>query len=379
MALLVLLGGAAVTVWCGWCQWQRREGDATGQAVRAVGGLTGLALIVVGMARYRYGWEIIAGPPLLSLGTVSVPTWTVLVPVEGLQLPQQILLLCGWAVIPGVLWLVFVLFQSGNWLRTIAPIVTLAVGAGLVRWSMLLVNAPDDWFWPDAGWARVWRILVVFGALGVLMAAIGWFIRSAREATEERASAPLLLVGVSAVMWLIGKTPLGEMVVPAPMIFLIVLGILASVFLNQTIYGRYLLALGRNEEAARYSGINTLAMIVVAYLLCSLAAGIGGILFALDLNSIQPSGHGNFYELYAIAAAVLGGCSLRGGEGTILGVVIGAAVMQVLRNSISMVGIPSKVEFAIIGLVILLGVIADEVMKRNAARRKAIADSAASA
>ncbi|MBX3438530.1 MAG: ABC transporter permease, partial [Planctomycetaceae bacterium] len=111
-------------------------------------------------------------------------------------------------------------------------------------------------------------------------------------------------------------------------------------------------------------------MIVLAYVLCSLVAGLGGILFALDTNSIQPSSHGNFYELYAIAAAVLGGCSLRGGEGTILGVVIGAAVMRVLYNSINLIGIPSQLEFAIIGLVILLGVIADEAVKRVASRQR---------
>jgi ribose transport system permease protein len=101
-------------------------------------------------------------------------------------------------------------------------------------------------------------------------------------------------------------------------------------------------------------------------------AGIGGILFALDVNSVQPAVHGNFYELYAIAAAVLGGCSLRGGEGTILGVVIGAAVMRVLYNEINILGIPTQLEFAIIGAVILLGVIADEIVKRIASTRRNI-------
>ncbi len=105
-------------------------------------------------------------------------------------------------------------------------------------------------------------------------------------------------------------------------------------------------------------------MIIVAYVICSGFAGIGGILFALDGNSIQPASHGNFYELYAIAAAVLGGCSLRGGEGSIMGVVIGAAVMFVLYNAINLLGIPSTLEFAIIGLVILVGAMTDEVAKK---------------
>ncbi len=164
--------------------------------------------------------------------------------------------------------------------------------------------------------------------------------------------------------------------IPMPFIFLIVLGILAAIFLNKTIYGRYMLALGRNEEAARYSGINTDRMVILSYVICSFGAGVAGILFALDLNSVQPSSHGEFYELYAIAAAVLGGCSLRGGEGSILGVIIAAAVMRVLNNAINLIdGIDTSTEFAIIGMVILIGVVVDELVKRVAAKRRAVRQS----
>jgi len=159
--------------------------------------------------------------------------------------------------------------------------------------------------------------------------------------------------------------------VPMPCLIMAALAIAAGVFLNHTIYGRYLLALGRNEQAARYSGINTDRMVIVAYIICSTLAGLGGVLFSLDVNSIQPSGLGEFYELYAIAAAVLGGCSLRGGEGSILGVVIGTAVMRVLYNAINILGISTQLEFAIIGIVILGGVIVDELIKRVVARRRA--------
>jgi ribose transport system permease protein len=173
----------------------------------------------------------------------------------------------------------------------------------------------------------------------------------------------------------IGRIPITDSFgLPMPFVVLVVLALLAGFFLNYTVWGRYLLALGRNEEAARYSGINTKQMIVVAYVICALTSGIGGILFALDVNSVQPAVHGNFYELYAIAAAVLGGCSLRGGEGTILGVLIGAAVMRVLYNAINILGIPTQLEFAIIGAVILLGVITDELVRRYAASRKKIAN-----
>ena len=176
----------------------------------------------------------------------------------------------------------------------------------------------------------------------------------------------------------IGKIPLGELPfigkfnLPVPFLILLVLAVVAAVFLNRTIYGRYLLALGRNEQAARFSGINTTVMVVLAYVICAVVAGFGGLLFALDSNSIQPASFGNFYELYAIAAAVLGGCSLRGGEGSIFGVMIGAAIMQLLYNSINLLGIPTTLEFAIIGAVILAGVITDEIVKRIAAKRRAV-------
>jgi len=158
---------------------------------------------------------------------------------------------------------------------------------------------------------------------------------------------------------------------PVPCLILAVVAVLAGVFLNRTIYGRYLLALGNNEEAARFSGINTDRMTILAYVICSLLAGLGGLLFVLDTNSAQPVDFGNFYELFAIAAAVLGGCSLRGGSGTIIGVVIGTALIQLLRNMIALVDeIPQNIEFAVIGAVILAGVIGDEVAKRIITNRR---------
>ncbi|MBC8349397.1 MAG: ABC transporter permease [Verrucomicrobia bacterium] len=169
-----------------------------------------------------------------------------------------------------------------------------------------------------------------------------------------------------------GEIPLFGFNLPMPCVFLVVVAVLAGVFLNKTIYGRYLLALGNNEEAAKFSGIDVDKMVILAYVICALCSGLGGLLFVLDVNSAQPVDFGNFYELYAIAAAVLGGCSLRGGSGTILGVVIGAALMQVLRNMIVLVDwIPTHIEYAIIGAVILAGVVADEMIKRAVAKKRA--------
>ncbi len=158
--------------------------------------------------------------------------------------------------------------------------------------------------------------------------------------------------------------------IPYPFFILAVIGVAAAVFLNHTIWGRYMLALGQNEEAARFSGINTRNVTLMAYVISTGLAGVGGILFALDSLSVSPSSFGTFFELYAIAAAVLGGCSLRGGEGSIMGIIIGTAAVQILNNLITLLRISAPLEGVIIGSVILVGVLADEAFKRIAAQRR---------
>ena len=137
--------------------------------------------------------------------------------------------------------------------------------------------------------------------------------------------------------------------VPHSFIFLIVVALILGVVLHRSVFGRYLFAVGKNEEAARYSGISTSAVIAGAYVLSGLLAGISTIFLVFYTNSVSPSTFGNFYELYAIAAAVLGGCSLRGGEGSIFGIVLGTALLQVLQNLVNILGIPSSLNFAVMG------------------------------
>lgn len=159
--------------------------------------------------------------------------------------------------------------------------------------------------------------------------------------------------------------------VPAPFVVMIVIAIIMWVVLHRSLYGRYLYAVGRNEEASRYSGINSRRIITSAYIVAGALTGIAGILLAFYTNSISPSSHGNSYELYGIAAAVLGGCSLRGGEGSIIGILIGTALLQVLQNLVNLLGIDSSLNFAVIGAVILFGVIADEIIKKRSTKVKA--------
>ncbi len=157
--------------------------------------------------------------------------------------------------------------------------------------------------------------------------------------------------------------------VPTPFIILIAISIVAWIVLHRSIFGRYLFAVGRNETAARYSGINSDLIVASAYVLSGFFAGIAGILLAFYTNSVSPSSHGNSYELYGIAAAVLGGCSLRGGSGSIIGILIGTALLQVLQNLVNLLGIPSSLNFAVMGVVILLGVIADQIFQRRQAAK----------
>ena len=158
--------------------------------------------------------------------------------------------------------------------------------------------------------------------------------------------------------------------IPSTFVILIVVATLAILFLRTTVWGRHMLATGRNESAARHGGIRTGRLVILAYVICAGLAGFGGLLFILDVGSAQPADFGNFYELYAIAAAVLGGCSLRGGEGSIIGVLVGAALMQVLQNAITLIDwIPDTIQYAVIGGVILAGAMTDEVLRRALGKR----------
>jgi len=152
--------------------------------------------------------------------------------------------------------------------------------------------------------------------------------------------------------------------VPHTLIALVIVTVIAGVVLHRSVFGRYLFAIGKNEEAARHSGIGTARITIAAYVICCGLAAFDAILLAMYTRSISPAVHGSFYELYAIAAAVLGGFSLRGGEGSIIGVVLGTILLQILQNLVNLLGIPSSLNFAVMGSVILLGVLADQQISR---------------
>ena len=152
--------------------------------------------------------------------------------------------------------------------------------------------------------------------------------------------------------------------IPAPVIIMGVVYIIAHFVLNRTKLGRYAYAIGGNEEAAILSGINVKLYKTMVYALCGMLSGLAAIILTARLNSAQPIA-GNMYELDAIAATVIGGTSLMGGEGTVLGTLIGALIMGVLRNGLNLLGVSSFIQQIVIGSVIIIAVLMDMALKKQ--------------
>ncbi|MEY4757729.1 MAG: hypothetical protein RJA34_2627 [Pseudomonadota bacterium] len=151
--------------------------------------------------------------------------------------------------------------------------------------------------------------------------------------------------------------------IPNGALIFFIVAIVCSVLLNRTALGRYTFALGSNEEAVRLSGVNINRWKVIIYALCGAICGISGLLVASRLNSAQPA-LGQGYELDAIAAVVIGGTSLAGGTGTILGTVIGAFIMSVLINGLRIMSVAQEWQMVLTGLIIILAVYTDN-LRRN--------------
>jgi len=150
--------------------------------------------------------------------------------------------------------------------------------------------------------------------------------------------------------------------IPVPIWVMVFVAILFAIFLNMTTTGRRIFALGGNEEATRISGINTKRLKVLVYTLGAALAGLAGIITASKLGVGQPTA-GIGFEMDAIAAVVIGGASLSGGEGTVTGTIIGAAIIGVLRNALVLLSVDSYWQTLIIGCVIILAVTIDQLRK----------------
>jgi len=152
--------------------------------------------------------------------------------------------------------------------------------------------------------------------------------------------------------------------IPVPVIIMALVYVIAHVVLTRTKLGRYAYAIGGNEEAAVLSGVNVKFYKAMVYGLCGMLSGLAAIILTARLNSAQPIA-GIMYELDAIAATVIGGTSLMGGEGRIVGTLIGALIMGVLRNGLNLLGVSSFVQQTVIGSVIIIAVLMDMALKKQ--------------
>jgi len=153
--------------------------------------------------------------------------------------------------------------------------------------------------------------------------------------------------------------------IPNAVLILFGAALIASLILTKTILGRYAFALGSNEEAARLSGVNVDNWKIAIYTLTGVFSGLAGVVIASRLNSAQPA-LGQGYELDAIAAAVIGGTSLSGGEGSILGTIIGAFIISTLTNGLRILSVPQEWQTVVTGGIVIVAVYLDIVRRRQA-------------
>ena len=151
---------------------------------------------------------------------------------------------------------------------------------------------------------------------------------------------------------------------PNAVLIILLLAVLSFIVLTKTVLGRFTFAIGSNEEATRLSGVNTRRWKILVYMFAGAFTGIAGVVLAARLDSAQPQ-LGVGYELQAIAAVIIGGTSLLGGRGSILGTVIGALIMGVLVNGLRIMSIPTQWQFVLTGLVILIAVYFDTLRNRS--------------
>ena len=272
------------------------------------------------------------------------------------------------------------IFSIGVGIVIITGGIDLSVGSICALLGVLLSMMLVEWGWPPA--VALAAVLALGGALGaahgLLITRLGLqpfivplcglllYRGAARYVADDSTKGFGAGEGFEWVRALASGSVWG---VPMPFVVMCVVAAMAWVLLHRSVYGRHLFAVGHNAEAARYSGVGTRTVVAWAYVLSGVLAALSAVIIAFYTNSISPASHGNFYELYAIAAAVVGGCSLRGGEGTVLGIVIGAALLQVLRNLVNLLDIPGSLDFAVMGGVILLGAVADQLFGRRRMRR----------
>jgi ribose transport system permease protein len=254
--------------------------------------------------------------------------------------------------------------------------IDLSIGTGMALCAVMSGQFIVNWHIP---WPIGVVLAVLFGGLiglvnGVNVARLGLPPFIATLAMMLVAQGLALVVSHSAPIYFNDspgylKLSTGNLIpgvnFPNAVLVLILATVVAGILIRRTILGRYTFAIGSNEEATALSGINVARWKIIIYTLAGLFTGLAGVMISARLGSAQPA-TGAGYELQAIAAVVIGGTSLAGGKGSIVGTVIGALIISVLNNGLQLMSIPQEWQNVILGVVILVAVYADMARKRAA-------------
>jgi D-xylose transport system permease protein len=281
--------------------------------------------------------------------------------IAGLRLPSFVVTLAGQLGLSGLL--LFLINQSGS----------IGVG-GVISLQNTVINAIEG-SQLTAAWT--WAVMSVIAGAG----ALGIFLGDLRRRTAGLVAPPLSITALKMtalaagclVVAFVANLNRGRLIAIAgmPWVVLVVLAILVvwTVLLGRTRFGRYVYAIGGNTEAARRAGVSVIGVRTAAFTLCSLTAGITGIIYASYLGSISTNVNGGQNVLNAVAAAVIGGTSLFGGRGKMLDAVLGGLVVGVIYNGLQLLGLSASAQLIWTALVLLAAVIVDRLTRRGQATR----------
>ncbi|UOE44686.1 ABC transporter permease [Agromyces larvae] len=254
--------------------------------------------------------------------------------------------------------------------------IDLSIGTGMVLCGVMAGVFLTYWGWPL--WAGVAATIVFGGLLGLIngmnvsilgippfIATLGMMLIAAGLSLVISGTKPIYFNDTPEFQQIMNLSIIPGVRFPLGVVIFVVMIVIAAVVLSKTLIGRYAFSIGSNEQATSLSGVNVRRWKIVIYTMAGLFVGLAGVLSASRLSSAQPTG-GMGLELEAIAAVVIGGTSLQGGKGSIIGTVIGALIMAVLTNGLRIISVPQEWQSVAVGIVILVAVYLDMLRRRRA-------------
>ena len=255
--------------------------------------------------------------------------------------------------------------------------IDLSIGTGMVLCGVMAGVFLTYWGWPL--WAGIAATILFGGLIGLVngvnvsvlgippfIATLGMMLIAAGLSLVISGTKPIYFNDTPEFQSIMNLSIIPGIRFPLGVAIFIVMIVIASLLLSKTIVGRYTFSIGSNEAATALSGVNVRRWKIIVYTMAGLFVGLAGVLSASRLSSAQPTG-GLGLELEAIAAVVIGGTSLQGGKGSIIGTVIGALIMAVLTNGLRITSVPQEWQSVAVGIVILVAVYLDMLRRRRAA------------